>query len=64
MIKIDNHTKVISILQNNPNATIAEINRLSGLSVRSIERIIAELKKDGKLKRLGSKKTGYWEVNG
>ena len=33
-----------------------------GISARSIEKNIAELKEKGILKRVGFRKSGYWEV--
>ena len=53
---------VIDILKNNPKVTITGISAHSGIPIRTVERIIAELKEDSKLKRIGSKKTGQWKV--
>ena len=54
--------QVLNIIKDNPKVTINDINKLSGISVRTIERIISNLKNDEIIKRVGSKKTGYWEV--
>jgi len=50
------------MLTSNPKSTIADLSGLSGISIRTVERIIAELREEGIVKRIGSRKTGYWEV--
>ena len=56
------HTVVLYMLSINPRATIAEMSKEADVSVRTIQRAMADLKKDGIIKRLGSNKTGYWEI--
>jgi predicted HTH transcriptional regulator len=33
-----------------------------GITIRGVEKQVAKLKKDGKLSRLGSARSGMWEV--
>ena len=53
---------VIQILRKQPHATAKELAEALHLSSRQVERILAGLKKDGKLVRRGSNKSGHWEV--
>lgn len=46
----------------NAKASIAEIAKATNQSKSSIDRIISELKKTGKLIRVGSARNGKWEV--
>ena len=49
-------------MKNNKNAIKQDIIRDTGLSSRTIDRIIKTLKEKELIKRVGSNKTGYWEV--
>ena len=53
---------VLYYIMNNPNLTQNEIALHVGLSRRGIEKCISKLKADGKLERIGSKRSGYWKV--
>ncbi|MBR2677677.1 MAG: winged helix-turn-helix transcriptional regulator [Solobacterium sp.] len=39
-----------------------EIAKALNLSLRQVQRILARLKKEGRLVRHGASKNGYWEV--
>ncbi len=54
--------KIISLIAQNPKITIAELVGISGLSESGVKKVIAKLKNEGKLKRVGSLKGGEWEV--
>ena len=53
---------VMNRIKDNPHISAREIALNSGYSQRQVERTLAALKKDGKLIRIGSNKTGYWEI--
>ena len=55
--------KVFKVLCQNPDLTAKEMEAVLGFSTRKISRIIKELKSEDKIKRVGSNKTGYWEIN-
>jgi ATP-dependent DNA helicase RecG len=57
-----NRAIVLGILKNEPTVTMADISRHASIPVRTVERIMAALKKDGLVERAGSKKSGYWLV--
>jgi ATP-dependent DNA helicase RecG len=42
--------------------TAPELAKVIGISPRKIEQNVASLKKIGQLRRIGSRKAGYWEV--
>jgi predicted HTH transcriptional regulator len=49
-------------LEHNQVITIAELAKTLALSTRSIERNLHKLQKEGRLRRIGPQKGGYWEV--
>ena len=42
--------------------TIPDVANVLGIAPRVAERYIKKLRDDGKLKRIGSRKTGFWQV--
>jgi len=54
--------QIISIIQENRDVTIDQLAQLYDVSSKTIKRDISKLKNDGKLERVGSLKSGYWEV--
>jgi ATP-dependent DNA helicase RecG len=54
---------IISIVEKNPGFTIDEIASVLYLSKPTTERAIAVLKAKQIMLRIGSKKTGTWEIN-
>ena len=53
---------VYSLLKEDPTQTREALAKRSGKTIRTIQRILAKLSAEGKIKRIGSNKTGYWEV--
>lgn len=54
--------KVLEAIKNNKKITINELIEQIGLSESGIKRILRNLKKENKIKRVGADKGGYWEV--
>lgn len=54
--------KIVSMMRENPHITIKEIAGALGKSVRSIEMQVTKLKNDNAIKRVGSARSGHWEV--
>jgi ATP-dependent DNA helicase RecG len=54
--------KILHLITDNKNITIAEISGLIGISDRAVKKHIAKLKEEGILKRVGPDKGGHWEV--
>jgi predicted HTH transcriptional regulator len=53
---------ILSAFRDNPSITIKGLAKLTGISARTIDREIESLKAKGKLKRVGSTRSGYWEI--
>jgi len=52
--------KVLALMERNKHITIPEMADSIGISVKGIEKIISSLRKEGRVERVGSRKTGYW----
>jgi len=55
--------KIVNAMRENPGITLDGITRLTGLSRRTVAREVELLKTEGKLKRVGSTRSGHWEVS-
>lgn len=53
---------VLNVLKDNHRAIKEEIIIKTNFSGRKIDRLIKNLKSKGLIKRIGSNKTGYWDV--
>ncbi len=53
---------VLAEIRNNANITKPQLSILCNLSKTSIDNAISKLKQEGYIKRVGSNKTGYWEI--
>jgi ATP-dependent DNA helicase RecG len=60
----DNAFNVLEYIKSDSSITSNKIAELLSLTQRTVEKKIAELKNAGILKRVGSNKTGYWEIVG
>ena len=54
--------QVLDLLGDNPRATAETLGRALGISDRAVRKIIAQLKADGILMRIGSRKSGHWQL--
>ncbi len=54
--------KIIELMQENQEITIDQIAAVLGVSSKTIKRDIAKLKDQGKVRRVGSLKSGVWEI--
>ena len=54
--------QVIGLIKENKYITIDQLSHACNVSSKTIKRDIAKLKEDGKIERVGSLKTGYWEL--
>ena len=55
--------RILELLQQNPKYTKADLMKILEKADGTIKEHIANLKKEAKLKRVGSTKSGYWEVS-
>jgi len=56
--------RVLEELEANPRLTLAEVADMIGKSVRTVERASAKLVREGRLRYVGPRKGGHWEVLG
>jgi predicted transcriptional regulator len=54
--------QILSLLAKNPQTTQEELARTLGLSIRGIEYAIGTLKKAKRLRKVGGKRFGRWEI--
>ncbi len=62
-IPIKRLDKIIEIISENRDITIAELSVLLEVTDKTIKRDIAKLKEQNRLIRVGSLKSGHWEIN-
>lgn len=55
-------TAILDAIRDNPNVTQAQLMLALSLSESGVYKAIAFLRKNGIIRRVGSNKTGYWEV--
>ena len=53
---------VLNEIEKKPNITRAELTKSTSRNLRSIQRILENLKEKNIIERVGSNKTGYWKV--
>jgi len=56
--------KILAIIRSDTKTTARQIAGKLGLSSRAVEMQLAKRKQAGRLKRIGPKKGGHWEVRG
>ena len=54
--------RIITEMRDNPNITTSELHQILGISETAVENNLTFLKENGYVKRVGSKKNGYWKV--
>ena len=54
--------RIVEMMRNNRDITIDQLAQICGVSSKTIKRDISKLKEDGKVERIGSLKSGYWQV--
>lgn len=53
---------ILALVQKSPTITVAQIAEQLGVSKRQAERLIASLKAQGALIRIGANRNGHWEI--
>lgn len=54
--------KILGICRERPSVTIPELAEATGLAERSVQRHLGNLRRSGRLRRVGGRKAGRWEV--
>ncbi|MBP5217179.1 MAG: Fic family protein [Bacilli bacterium] len=55
-------TRVVELMKSNPKIKAEEIADFLGVSLRTVKSLIAVLRENGRIKREGGRKSGYWVV--
>jgi predicted HTH transcriptional regulator len=53
---------VLNIIRENPNVTQSELADNLGVSIRTAQRTLDKMIKNGKIRRIGAKRGGYWDI--
>lgn len=56
--------RILELLSGTRDMTLAELAKTLGLSTRAVEKQVANLRALGRLRRVGGRKVGHWEVDG
>ena len=63
--KIETGDVAVQVLENmraDPFVSTRELSELLGVTARTVQRILAKLRQEGRITRVGSDKTGHWVV--
>ena len=60
--KVKTKVKLLELMTQKPDITREELAKNLDLTISGIDWNIRQLKKSGKIKRIGSDKDGHWEV--
>jgi ATP-dependent DNA helicase RecG len=58
----DYQQKIMEAVENNPFVTGEELVKIVGISLSKIRANISKLKSKGLLKRIGSDRSGHWQI--
>jgi ATP-dependent DNA helicase RecG len=59
---VKNQKKILKLISRKPCISKREIAEKISISTTAVDKNIAMLKKRGLIKRIGSAKSGYWEI--
>ncbi|MDE2726145.1 MAG: winged helix-turn-helix transcriptional regulator [Gemmatimonadota bacterium] len=54
--------EILTRLAENPDMTISKLAGILGVTTRAIEKQLAKLQEQGRLRRVGPARGGHWEV--
>lgn len=60
--KKQTHDAILELLKENPAYSREEMANRIGKTVRTVQRALDKLSEEGKIKRIGNSRSGYWEV--
>jgi len=61
-VPVKRKDEILRMLQADPNMTAGELAAVFSVTAKTIKRDFSALKNEGKIKRVGSDKTGRWEI--
>lgn len=60
--KPSSHEAVLELLKENPMRSREEMALLIGKTVRTVQRALDRFSSEGKIRRIGNNRAGYWEI--
>ena len=60
--KLPSHQIVLNLLKENPMRSREEMAGIMGKTVRTVQRALDKLSGEGRIRRIGTARAGYWEV--
>ena len=60
--EVTTKVQMLKIIKKNPAITAQVISQVTGMSLRTVKYYFKSLREDGKIRRVGNNRTGYWEV--
>ena len=60
--RVETPERIIELLRAHPHLTLVEVAARIGKSVSAVERATAKLTSEGRLRRVGARKGGHWQV--
>lgn len=57
-----NEQNILTLITNTSTITVREMANVLGMSLRQCERLVANMKCKNLIKRIGSNKSGFWEI--
>ena len=61
-VPVKRKDEIVKMLIANPNLTAGELSAVFSVSAKTIKRDLSALKNEGRIRRIGSDKTGNWEI--
>jgi ATP-dependent DNA helicase RecG len=62
LINGEKETVIIRKIREKPAVTAEELSKILNINIRNTRKYLSQLKEQGKITRMGSRKTGYWQV--
>ena len=62
-VEVGIENKVLSIIESNPNMTMAEISVQLSVTKRTVERAVKRLRENNRIERIGGKRYGHWVIH-
>ena len=60
--KLPSHQIVLNLFKENPMRSREEMAGIMGKTVRTVQRALDKLSGEGRIRRIGTARAGYWEV--
>jgi ATP-dependent DNA helicase RecG len=62
LINGEKETIIMQKIREKPTVTADELSKILNINLRNTRKYLSQLKEQGKIMRMGSRRTGYWQV--